>query len=102
MNSTEFWALPTGEAKGAAWVKMTQAQREAVRKLPTWHELWEHKGKRVEVIDQRGEKRRFWVGLSTGWEPCLLEVKTTRSLLGDPCDASYREFRVIKNERSQR
>lgn len=36
-------------------------------------------GKRVEVREPDGEARRFWVGKSTGWMPCHLEVKTKRS-----------------------
>lgn len=35
--------------------------------------------KRVEVIDKYGDKRRFWVGKSTGWLPIHLEIKTRRS-----------------------
>jgi len=31
-------------------------------------------GKRVEVIDCDGHKRRFRVGKSTGWMPCHLEI----------------------------
>jgi hypothetical protein len=31
-------------------------------------------GKRVEVIDQYGKRRRFQVGKSTGWMPCHLEI----------------------------
>jgi hypothetical protein len=31
-------------------------------------------GKRVEVVDRYGERRRFIVGKSTGWLPCHLEI----------------------------
>jgi len=31
-------------------------------------------GRRVEVIDCYGQKRRFYVGKSTGWIPCHLEI----------------------------
>ena len=31
-------------------------------------------GKKVEVVDCYGEKRRFKVGRSTGWIPCHLEI----------------------------
>ena len=31
-------------------------------------------GKRVEVIDRHGDKRRFQVGRSTGWMPIHLEI----------------------------
>ena len=40
-------------------------------------------GKRVEVIDCYGDRRRFIVGRSTGWIPCHLEIKTRRSTGGE-------------------
>ena len=40
-------------------------------------------GKRVEVIDCYGDRRRFIVGRSTGWIPCHLEIKTRRSSGGE-------------------
>lgn len=36
-------------------------------------------GKRVEVYDKHGERRRFWVGKSTGWMPCHLEISRRNS-----------------------
>jgi hypothetical protein len=36
-------------------------------------------GRRVEVTMPDGERRRFWVGKSTGWRPCHLEIATRRS-----------------------
>lgn len=36
-------------------------------------------GKRVEVIDEYGEKRRFYIGKSTGFIPCHLEIKQRNS-----------------------
>ena len=47
-------------------------------------ELQGLEGKRVEVTNPEGEKRRFWVGKSTGWLPCHLEIKTRRSTGGEP------------------
>lgn len=38
--------------------------------------------RRVEVVDCYDNKRRFWVGMSTGPIPRHLEIKTTRSLGG--------------------
>lgn len=38
--------------------------------------------KRVEVTLPDGSKSRFYVGTSSGWMPCHLEIKTTRSLDG--------------------
>lgn len=40
-------------------------------------------GKRVEVIDCYGDRRRFIVGRSTGWIPCHLELKTSCSSGGE-------------------
>lgn len=53
-------------------------------------------GARVEVIDAYGEKRRFWVGRSTGWKPCHLEVKTTRSYGGEAASKTYASVSVIR------
>lgn len=41
-------------------------------------------GQRVEVTYPDGEKRRFWVGKSTGWMPCHLEITNRRSHGGGP------------------
>lgn len=51
--------------------------------------------KRVEVEDNNGEKRRFWVGKSTGWMPCHLEVHNRRSSGGPAADRDYKSVRVI-------
>lgn len=40
-------------------------------------------GKRVEVVDCHGERRRFQVGKSTGWMPCHLEI-ARRTSTGGP------------------
>lgn len=53
-------------------------------------------GVRVEVVTTYGETRRFWVGVSTGWRPCHLEVKTTRSFGGDAAEKEYRSVRIIR------
>lgn len=54
-------------------------------------------GSRVEVTTPDGEKSRFWVGKSTGWMPCYLEVKTKRSRGGGtvylPEGATIRKIR---------
>lgn len=38
-----------------------------------------HENERVEVTDSDGSKRRFYIGKSTGWLPCHLELKTRAS-----------------------
>jgi hypothetical protein len=40
-------------------------------------------GKRVEVVDCYGKRRRFRVGRSTGWLPCHLEI-ARRNCRGGP------------------
>jgi hypothetical protein len=53
-------------------------------------------GKRVEVIDKFDEKRRFYVGKSTGWIPCHLEIKTKRSNGGGSVyGAPFKSVRVL-------
>lgn len=39
-------------------------------------------GRRVEVVDCYGDKRRFYVSRSTGWIPCHLEVARSNSSSG--------------------
>jgi hypothetical protein len=58
-------------------------------------------GMRVEVITSYGETRRFWVGRSTGWRPCHIEVKTTRSFGGEAADKEFASVRIIKAGRSK-
>lgn len=36
-------------------------------------------GRRVEVTYPDGTSARFWVGKSSGWTPCHLEIPSTRS-----------------------
>lgn len=53
-------------------------------------------GKRVEVVDKWGEKRRFVVGRSTGWIPCHIELKTSRSSGGAAVmGAPFQSIRVV-------
>ena len=54
-------------------------------------------GKRIEVIDAYGEKRRFYVGKSTGWIPCHLEIARVDSSGGLAVTGTpFRLVRVIK------
>lgn len=54
-------------------------------------------GKRVEVIDKHGEKRRFLVGKSTGWIPVHLEIaKITSSGGGTVTGAPFKSVKVIR------
>ena len=51
-------------------------------------------GKRIEVIDCYDEKRRFYVGKSTGWIPCHLEIARIDSSGG--CAVTGAPFKSIK------
>ena len=54
-------------------------------------------GIRVEVVDSGGERRRFYVGKSTGWIPCHLEIARIDSSGGFPVTGiPFRTVRVIQ------
>lgn len=54
-------------------------------------------GKRVEVVDKYGERRRFKVGKSTGWIPCHLELANSRSSGGGAVTgAPFKSVRIIR------
>lgn len=60
-------------------------------------ELTGLEGKRVEVIDCDGNRRRFQVGKSTGWLPCHLEINNARSTGGPAVyGAPFKSVRVIR------
>lgn len=54
-------------------------------------------GKRVEVVDSYGQRRRFKVGKSTGWIPCHLELANSRSHGGGAVTgAPFKSISVIR------
>jgi len=54
-------------------------------------------GRRVEVVDSYGERRRFQVGKSTGYIPCHIELKRVDSSGGGAVSgAPFKELRIIK------
>ena len=56
-------------------------------------------GKRVEVVDRYGDKRRFWVGKSTGWIPCHLELARIDSSGGWPVSGTpFQSIKVIQTK----
>jgi hypothetical protein len=79
------------------WNRMSCAQRDKMRDNSqiAAHPLAHLLGHRVEVVDKFDETRRFIVGKSTGWRPCLLEVKTRRSMGGGPADSEYKTVRDL-------
>lgn len=52
-------------------------------------------GKRVEVVDKYGERRRFRVGRSTGWIPCHLEIEGRADGGGPVFGAPFSEVIVL-------
>jgi hypothetical protein len=79
--------------EGAQYAKQTGDKCRAMD-TPQLRGL-EHR--RVEVVDKYGEKRRFWVGKSTGWMPIHLEIHNTRSTGGPGIiGAPFQSVRVIR------
>jgi len=80
----------------ATWQALTPAQRTEQADLSDLSpQLIPYKGWRVEVTTTYGETRRFIVGMSTGWKPCHLEIKTRRSMGGMPADKEYQSVKPI-------
>ena len=52
-------------------------------------------GRRVEVVTEYGETRRFQVGKSTGWIPCHLEIARRNSSGGGAAEKQYRSVRLV-------
>ena len=72
------------------WLSMPEHQREAIRDNSDLSaQLCGLEGWRVEVVTESGETRRFYVGKSTGWKPCHLEIHNRRSMGGIPADKHY-------------
>jgi hypothetical protein len=55
--------------------------------------------KRVEVTYDDGRTGRFWVGKSTGWMPCHLEIKRRDSTGGGAVCGPYKRVRVVSSNR---
>ena len=50
--------------------------------LPSYPRSLGQEGQRVEVIDRSGNKRRFYVGKSTGWLPIHLKFLASTAMGG--------------------
>lgn len=84
----------------AKWGSLSIIEREKARDLSGLSpQLKGLEGWRVEVIDKYGDKRRFIVGRSTGWRPCHIEVKSTRSHGGMAAMVEYESVRTIRKVR---
>jgi hypothetical protein len=72
------------------WNSMTPAEKEQERDLSGLSpQLVGLEGWRVEVVTTYGETRRFYVGRSTGWKPCHIEVCRRDSSGGPGAERSY-------------
>ena len=56
-------------------------------------------GQRVEVEYEDGTTMRFWVGKSTGWMPCHLEIKRRTSMGGCGISGPFKSVRVVRTDR---
>lgn len=81
----------------AIWDQMTISERSAIRSdAGLTKQLIGYEGKRVEVVEQDGTVRRFWVGRSSGWIPCHIELKLRTSTGGHSAHgAPYRSIRIV-------
>lgn len=80
----------------ATWQSLTLQQRIEQSDLSGLSpQLINWKGWRVEVVTMYGETRRFIVGISTGWKPCHLEIKTRRSMGGWHADKEYQSVKPL-------
>ena len=78
------------------WDSFTAAQCTAM--CDTSHltpQLIGLEGRRVRAVDIHDNARKFYVGKSTGWRPCHLEIKTSRSMDGSPARSKYKSVEVI-------
>jgi hypothetical protein len=82
----------------AVWDRMTPAQRDSVRSdAGLTEQLIGLERKHVETIDRYGSIRRFWIGCSSGWIPCHIELKRRTSTSGEAVyGAPFKSIRVIK------
>lgn len=80
------------------WRRLTEVERCKLRDLSgLTTQLIPYHGARVEVVTTYGETRRFWVGMSTGWRPCHLEIHNTRSTGGMSAEKEYASVRLVRN-----
>lgn len=80
----------------AIWNSMTPAERDKACDLSRLSpQLVGLEQKRVEAVRMSGETVRFYVGRSTGWIPCHLEILRSNSYGGMPAARAYKSVRVI-------
>lgn len=81
----------------ALWDKLSKAQKAAVRDYSKLNpQLTGLEGWRIEVVDCAGNKRRFIVGRSLGWQSVHLELKNRRSSVGWAAEREYQSVRMVE------
>lgn len=84
------------------WSLLTLEEKEGLQDLSgLTKQLIGYEGYRVEVIDKRGQRRRFWVGRSTGWRPCHLEIPRRNSSGGMSADKDYQSVVIIRSSKQR-
>lgn len=92
-GTLELYAQYTAATAAIAEIYRATGARCDAQLVP---ELKGLEGKRVEVLDRYGERRRFIVGRSTGWIPVHLEIANARSHGGGPVTgAPFQSVQVI-------
>lgn len=83
---------------------MTQARWDALRPIERatmrsdanlTPQLIGLEGWHVEVVTTYGETRRFYVGRSTGWIPCHIEIHNRHSMDGPSAEKTYASVRKL-------
>jgi hypothetical protein len=84
------------------WDLLTPKEKESLQDLSgLTPQLIGYEGYRVQVLDKRGQQRRFWVGRSTGWRPCHLEIARTNSSGGMSADKDYQSVVIIRSSKQR-
>lgn len=91
---------PLKDMTQAKWDTLSPAQRDAIRSNANLSpQLVGLEGKRVEVATIYDATRRFYVGRSTGWIPCHIEISRCNARGGPSADREYKSVRVIQGTR---
>lgn len=83
-----------GKVTQDIWGRLNIKERLNYALPATPEALTPYLGMRIEVTYPDGNKSRFWVGKSTGWKPCYLELKIRTSTGGSP--AYFPEGSTVK------
>jgi hypothetical protein len=91
------WSKLSDSEKAKLWPTYNMEQRKHLVDLscltPQLNGL-EHQ--RVEAVRfNPHEVVRFYVGRSTGWRPCHIEIKRMTSTGGQPADPEYKSITVL-------